>query len=137
MSRKRFFEIKAVLHAANNQCLIESRMAKVKPLYDMLNEKLRRFSVLHENLSINEVKVPYYGRHSCKQFIRRKLIHFGCKLCVLASSTGLPYDIEIYEEKSPNAENIFLGDRVVKTGLEICDNPVNHSVFFDNFFSSY
>ena len=31
MSRNRFFEIKAVLHAANNQCLSDCRKAKVKP----------------------------------------------------------------------------------------------------------
>ena len=40
MSGNRFFEIKAVLHVANNQCLTNCRMAKVKPLYDILNEKL-------------------------------------------------------------------------------------------------
>ena len=137
MSRNRFFEIKSVLHAANNQCLSDCRMAKVKPLYDILNEKLRRFGVVHEDLSIDESMVPYYGRHSCKQFIRGKPIRFGYKLWVLASSTGLPYHVEIYEGKSPNAEDVPLGERVVKTALKTCDNPVNHSVFFDNFFSSY
>ena len=136
MSRNRFFEIKVVLHAANNQHLSDCRMAKVKPLYDILNKKLRRFGVVHEDLSVDESMVPYYGRHSCKQFIRGKPIRFGYKLWVLASSTGLPYHVEIYEGKSPNTEDVPLGERVVKTALEICDNPVEHSVFFDNFFSS-
>ena len=78
--------------------------------------------------------VPYYGRHSCKQFSRGKPIRFGYKLWVLASSIGLPYHVEIYKGKSPNAKDIPLGERVVKTALEICDNLVNHIVFFDNFF---
>ena len=95
MSRNRFFEIKAVLHAANNQHLSDCRMAKVKPLYDILNKKLRRFGVVHEDLSIDESMVPYYGRHSCKQFIRGKPIRFGYKLWVLASSTGLSYHVKI------------------------------------------
>ena len=56
---------------------------------------------------------------------------------VLANSTDLPYHVDIYDGKSPNAEDIPLGKRVVKTALEICDNPINHSVIFDNFFSSY
>ena len=47
MSRNCFFEIKTVLHAANNQCLSDCRIAKVKPLYNILNEKLRRFGVVH------------------------------------------------------------------------------------------
>ena len=137
ISRNRFFEIKTVLHAANNQHLSDCRMAKVKPLYDILNKKLRRFGVVHEDLSIDESMVPYYGRHSCKQFIRGKPIRFGYKLWVLASSTGLLYHFEIYEGKSPNAADIPLGEQVVKTALEICDNSVEHNVFFDNFFSSY
>ena len=37
MSRNRFLEIKAVLHAANNRCLSHCRMAKVKPLYDTVD----------------------------------------------------------------------------------------------------
>ena len=112
-------------------------MAKVKPLYDILNEKLRRLGVVHEDLSTDESMVPYYGRHSCKQIIRGKPIRFRYKLWVLTSSTGSPYHVEIYEGKSPNAEDNSLGERVVKTALEICDKPVNHSVFFDNFFSGY
>ena len=112
-------------------------MAKVKLLYDILNEKLRRFGVVYDNLSIDESMVPYYGCHSCKKFIRGKQIRFVYKLRVLASSTGLPYHVEIYKGKYPNAEDIPLGERVVKIALEICDNPVNHNVFFDNFFSSY
>ena len=66
-------------------------MAKMKPLYDILNEKVRRFGVVREDLSIDEFMVQHYGRHSCKQFIREKLIRFGYKLWVLASSIGLPY----------------------------------------------
>ena len=45
---------------------------------------------------IDELMVPYYGRHSCKQFTRAKPIRFGYKLWVLASATGVPYKIEIY-----------------------------------------
>ena len=77
--------------------------------------------------------VPYYGRHLCKQFIRGKTIRFGYKLWVLASSTGLPCHVEIYEGKSPNAEDIPLVERFVKTTVEICDKPVNHNVFLTTF----
>ena len=88
-------------------------MAKVKPLYDILNEKLRRFDVGYVDLSIDESMMPYCVPHSCKQFIRGKPIRFGYKLWVLASSTGLPYHVEIHEGKSLNAEDIPLEERVV------------------------
>ena len=101
MSRNRFCKIK-YLHAANNQMLKDSRMAKVAPLYDLLNEKLQSFGAVHEDLSIDESMVPYFGWHSCKQFIRAKPIRFGYKLWVLASATGLPIMQKYMKEKLIN-----------------------------------
>ena len=66
MGRKRFFKVKSFLHAADNQSLSESRMAKVEPLYDLLNKKNHQFGIAHEDLSIYEYMVSYCGRHSCK-----------------------------------------------------------------------
>ena len=41
MSRNRFEEIKSVFHIADNAFLgLDSRMLKVKPIYDMINEKI-------------------------------------------------------------------------------------------------
>ena len=83
MSRNRSFEIKSFLHAANNQSLSEKRMAKVEPLYDLLNKKNQQFGIAQEDLSIDKSMISYYGRHSCKQFIRAKPIRFRYKLWVL------------------------------------------------------
>ena len=38
MGRNQFYEIKSFLHATDNQFLSESCMAKVEPLYDLLNK---------------------------------------------------------------------------------------------------
>ena len=137
MSRNGFFKIKSFLHADDNQSLDEARMAKVKPLYNILNGKLNMFGVVHEDLSIDEPMVPYFGRHSCKQFIRAKPIRFGYKMWTLASATGFPYHVTIYEGKSKDATKEPLGTRVVQEALEICTSPQLHSVYFDNFFTSY
>ena len=138
MSRNRFAEIKSFLHAADNNALQEdTRMAKVKPLYNILNEKLVQFGVVHDSLSVDESMVPYFGRHSCKQFIKAKPIRFGFKIWMLASSTGMPYHAHICEEKPVEKSEETLGSRVVKRALDVCLNPGYHSVYFDNFFSSY
>ena len=79
MSRNRFMEIKSALHAANNDILLKTRMAKVSPLYNILNEGLLQYGVFHEELSVDECMIPYYGHHSCKQYIRGKPIRFGYK----------------------------------------------------------
>ena len=77
--------MKSFFHATGNQSLIESRIAKVEPLYNILKKKIQQFGITHEDLIINESMVPYYSHHSCKQFMRAKPICFGCKLWVLAS----------------------------------------------------
>ena len=136
MSRNKFQKIKGNLHAADKHNLGTSKMSKVKPLYDLLNSVMIKFGILHENLSIDESMVPYFGRHSFKQFIRSKPIRFEYKLWALCSSSGLPYRIEIYEGKTIN-ETGPLGSRVVQGLLKVCKNPANHHVFVDNFFSSY
>ena len=112
-------------------------MAKAEPLYDLLNEKIQQFGIAHDDLSIDESLVPYYGRHSCNQFIRAKPIRFRYKLWVLASATGVPYKIEIYQGRRNQGSDDPLDTRVVKNAFEIFKNPKDHSVYFDNFSSSY
>ena len=136
MTRNRFFRLKSFLHTADDHSLRDSRMAKVEPLYNVLSQKFQAYGNSHEDLSIDESMVPYYGCHSCKQFICAKPIRFGYKLWVLASPTGLPYNVETNAGKSANDTGEPLGTRVVKNALEVCERPSNHSVYFDNFFSS-
>ena len=66
MKQNRFFELKSFLHAADNHSLSDSRMAKVEPLYNLLNQKVQTYGIFYEDLSIDESMVPYYERHSCK-----------------------------------------------------------------------
>ena len=123
--------------AADNQNLSETKMTKIEPLYQMLNEKFQKNSIFYEKLSIDESMVPYFGRQSCKQFIRGKPIRFGYKIWMLASSTGLPYRVAIYQGKEDGGDSDKpLGYRVFTSSLSPCANPSNHHVFFDNF-SSY
>ena len=67
MSRNRFDKIKSVFRVTDNSFLEkDSRMAKVKQLYYLLNTKIVQFGIVHESLSVDESMVPYFGRHSCK-----------------------------------------------------------------------
>ena len=80
----------------------------------------------------------HHAYNGCKQFIRSKPIRFGFKAWVLASSTGMPYYVDIYEgKKDYGTKNDPLGVKVVRSALNICQKPKNHHVFFDNFFTSY
>ena len=48
MSRTGFQHIKSYLHAADNQNLSETKMAKIQPLYQILNEKFQSYGIFHE-----------------------------------------------------------------------------------------
>ena len=56
---------------------------------------------------------------------------------MLASATGVPYKIEIHQERKNQGGDEPLGTHVVKNALKIYKNPKDHSVYFGNFFSSY
>ena len=64
-------------------------MAKVEPLYDFLSKKIQQSDIVHEDLSIDELVLPYYHCHLCKQFICTKPIRFGYQLWVLVTPTGV------------------------------------------------
>ena len=50
--------------------------------------------------------------------------------------TRLPYHVQIYEGKADESDDP-LGTHVVRNTLKVCQQPNTHSVYFDNFFSSY
>jgi hypothetical protein len=90
-------KIKSYLHLADNHHLdVNNKVAKVQPLYELLNRNLRQFGCFHEECSIDESMVPYYGKHSSKMFMRMKPIRYGYKIWVLAGVDGYPYAVNIY-----------------------------------------
>ena len=61
MSQNCFEEIKSVFQVADYAFLQQdSRISKVKPIYDMINKKIAQFGILHESLTVDESMVPYF-----------------------------------------------------------------------------
>lgn len=83
--------------------------------------------------------VPYFGRHSCKMYIKGKPVRFGFKLWCLCSSDGYLYQFLPYAGASPanQKSDIGMGGQVVLDLLSSVKDLENHQIFFDNFFSSY
>ena len=135
MSRSRtiFQHIKSYIHAADNQNLSETKMAKIEPLYQILNEKFQRYGIFQR---IDESMVPYFGGHLCKQFIRGKPIRFGYKIWMLASNIDLPYRVAVYQGKENGGDSDKPCNIVVTSSLCPCANPSDQHFFFNNF-SSY
>lgn len=79
MSRNRFQETKRYIHLVDNENLvIQDKMAKLRAVMSLLNQKFEQWGVLHENLSIDDAMVKFYGRYSSKQYIKGKPVRFVC-----------------------------------------------------------
>lgn len=139
MPRNMFTKLKANFHIANNDNLdISDKFAKVRPLFDMLNKRYIQFGVFVEHLSIDETMVPYFGRHSAKMFIRGKPIRFGYKLWALCSHDGYMFQFIPYSGASGIYDkSLGLGASVIMELLTHCAHPMQHTVHFDNFFTSH
>jgi DNA excision repair protein ERCC-6 len=139
MSRNKFCFIKKNLHLADNHNINPlDKFSKLRPFFDLLNQKFVQFGIFAHNLSIDEEMVPYFGRHSCKMFIRGKPVRFGFKLWCLTSENGYLFQFSPYGGSSTKRiEGLPLGSEVVFNLLESVENPNLHKVFFDNFFTSY
>ncbi|XP_036329436.1 piggyBac transposable element-derived protein 3-like [Rhagoletis pomonella] len=139
ISRDRFKRIKQFFHVCDNSALdMKNKFAKVAPLNDLLNKKFLQFGVFSHNLSIDEQMIAYYGRHSCKMFIKGKPIRFGYKYWCLASSEGYLYQLLPYAGASEQEDPGFgLGERVVLSLLSHLEARAKRTVTFDNFFTSH
>jgi hypothetical protein len=137
MSRNRYLNIKQSLHLAKNSALDKNdKFSKVRPLFDMLQANLIQFGVWSNMLSIDEQMIPYYGKFSCKMYMKNKPIKFGMKAWLLCSDDGYPFCIDLYQGKAQNAEKLPLGERVVMNLTRAIENPSDHMLYMDNFFSS-
>ena len=70
------------LHFRDNSLIDADPYFKVRPLFANLNKsgKWIKLGASTGAYSVDEMMVPYYGRHSSKQFIRGKPIRFGYKV---------------------------------------------------------
>lgn len=140
MSRNRFLEIKQNLHFADNSLANNStdKMFKLRPICNLIERNSCQWGILHENLSIDESMIKYFGRHSAKQFIMGKPVRFGYKNWAATSSDGYCYVFDVYCGKSTHVSTDPLGSRVVKSLLaKMPIVPKDHMVYFDNFFTNY
>ena len=140
LSRKGFLSIKSKIHFVDNNTLDGSnKMAKTEPLYSTLNASFIKYGIFHDRLSIDRSMVPYYGRHSCKMFIRGKPIRFGYNLWGLCRPDGYHYKLNISTGKCETRIEP-LGSSVVNAMVNVViETSVasQHRLYFDNFFFSY
>lgn len=142
MSRNRFVRLKRNFHVCDNRNLDKNdKFSKVTPLNNLINEKFMQFGLFSHNLSIDEQMIAYFGRHSCKMFIKGKPIRFGFKYWALCSAEGYLYSFIPYGGANAVPDTDYLeyglGETVVLKLLSKVEHPSQHCIAFDNFFTSH
>ena len=136
-NRDRFDEILRYLHHADNNNLAAcDKLAKVRPFYEMINERFLKPFQLEENLCIEKALISYYGKCSAKQYIKKTPIKFGYKLCCLNSHLGYLVQCEPYSRKIQTVPARGLGGSVVTKLMKLLPENLSFQVRFDNFFIS-
>lgn len=144
MRRNRFEQILRFLHCKDNtQIDNRNKMWKIQPLIDKIKSKCLQYFEPEQNLSYDESMVKYYGKHSCKQFIRNKPIRFGYKIWCLCSSVGYLVNFDIYQGKNiaDNTQYQTMFGKSTAPLIQMIDcfpndmKKMPFNFFFDNLFT--
>ncbi|MGH0189192.1 UNVERIFIED_CONTAM: hypothetical protein FKN15_033832 [Acipenser sinensis] len=137
MKRDRFEEILRYLHLADNSRLpVGDKLGKIRPFYEMMNERFLKAFQIEQNLCIDEAMIPYYGKHSAKQFMKSKPIKFGYKLWCVNTHLGYLIQCKPYAGKGVTLPELGLGGSVVTGLISILPKKVTFQLTFDNLFTS-
>ncbi|KAG8232458.1 hypothetical protein J437_LFUL012104 [Ladona fulva] len=111
---------------------------KVRPMMRKIKQKYLQHFVPSQYLDYDEAMIKYYGRHSCKQFIRGR---FGYKAWGLNTDTGYLVNFDFYQGINPFNNEAHKG-AVGKAAApllamleEIPNKELPNSIFFDNLFT--
>lgn len=143
MTVERFFQLRSNLHIVNNLDKTadnNDKFYKVRPVLVAVRNRLLQFEV-EEIVSVDEQMIPMKNRLIMKQFMKDKPYRWGCKVYVLCGKSGMPYDFFIYQgsttELSPVNLQKFGFCASVVLHLAARFNERGHTLFYDNYFSSY
>lgn len=109
MRRDRFKEICSNLHFVGNHKNPNTadKMWKLRPLTDRLKSNMIKNFHPVRDLSYDESMVGYFGKHSCKQFIKGKPLRFGYKVWSLCTSSGYLINFEVYQGQNPRSNKKY------------------------------
>ncbi|KAG5883436.1 hypothetical protein JTB14_019042 [Gonioctena quinquepunctata] len=89
--------------------------------------------------------IKYYGKHSCRQFIRGKPIRIGYEMWSLNSVTGYLVNFDMYQGKNPRANTVYenhFGKCAAPVMCMIDEIPedmktLSLKFYFDNLFTNF
>ena len=137
MRRATFEQLMRCLHFSDNMSINDDRFYKVRPLFEHINKVFKAIKS-KEFTSVDEIMVPYYGKHGDKQYIRGKPVRFGFKLWAACTSAGSLLFVEPYcgSHTHVTDRDAGHGGNVVLESVEQLKLSKGQHIVCDNFFGS-
>lgn len=138
-SRDRYLAILRFLHPVPGEDSEVDKMYKLRPLITQLKQSFQGVYKPTCELSVDESMIGFQGRLSFRQYMPKKAKKFGIKVwCLAESRTGYILNFDVYtgKDKSSTRDQQPLASSVVINLLQPYQG-LNHSVYMDNFFTSY
>ena len=102
LTRNRYEEILSILHFSNNQEAATdpadpefNKMYKLQPVIEHFSNVFKASVVPETMQAIDEMMIPFKGRHSAKIYMPKKPTKWGYKLWCRADISGYVYDFEV------------------------------------------
>ena len=141
MTRDRFFTIRSNLKFVvdseiSDEKKNKNRLWKVQPILDNFRNICLQLP-RDRNCSIDEQMIPFQGMLTLKQHVPNKPNPVGLKNFVLASSSGLILDFQIYQGATTLGEQLVAHGLSAGIVLRLSETlPEGTYLYFDRFFSS-
>ena len=147
MTRNRFSEIVAHMHFNDNALQRQpgedgyDKLYKLRPFLSMVKANFRSVVEAETYQAIDEMMIPFKGRHGLKNYMPNKPVKWGYKLWCRAGTSGYVYDFEICGGDAKGLpDGVDVGRPIgeysaVVVRLTLPLQPKKHKVFFDNLFS--
>uniref|UniRef100_A0A0K0EC24 DDE_Tnp_1_7 domain-containing protein n=1 Tax=Strongyloides stercoralis TaxID=6248 RepID=A0A0K0EC24_STRER len=116
---------------------------KIKPSFQQqskysVTENMKRIP-MEETLCVDEQMIPFKGKHSIKQYMKKKPRKWGFKAFVLCDSNGITHNWELYTGASLSSTelpNVGVSGNIVLRLCSIVPKNLNYKVYFDNWFNN-
>ena len=101
MTRNRFDEILSILHFNDNTTALpatssnHNKLHKIQTIVDHFRSQFKGTVAPETFQAIDEMMVPFKGKHGAKMYMPKKPIKWGYKLWCRAGISGYVYDFEV------------------------------------------
>ena len=139
MSRDRFLVLLRYSHVSDNNDANQGRLAKIKPLLDIVLDNFQDLLEPGERIVVDESLVPFRGRLVFRQYIPGKKHKYGIELFKLCTPDGYTLRIIIYAGKNScpiikTTENVNLSGQYVVALTQPYLNQ-GRKVYIDNWYT--